>query len=55
MNGTVTQPKNCPFRANTTIELKNVKATFDNNGIQRCMFRLTSVQYCRVNHTCYIF
>ena len=29
------QPKNCPFGVNTTIQLKNVTAKSDNNGIQR--------------------
>ena len=38
----MTQIKNCPFRVKTTIEIKNVKLTNDNNGIFRCKFPLTS-------------
>ena len=38
----VAQSKNSPFVVNTASEFKNV-TTFDNNGIWRDMFQLTSV------------
>jgi hypothetical protein len=41
LNTVVTQSKNWQSRVNTTIELKNVTTTPDNNGIQRGVFQLT--------------
>jgi hypothetical protein len=32
LNVTVAQPKNCPFRVNTTIEFKNISTAYDSQG-----------------------
>jgi hypothetical protein len=42
MSTIASQPENCPFRFNSTIELQNI-TIFDNNGIWRDMFQLTRV------------
>ena len=35
--------KICPYEVSYTIELKNTIASYDNNGIQRAVYLLTSV------------
>ena len=42
LNEIVAQSKNCSFRVNSMIELKNVTTTPDKNGIWRGMFQLKS-------------
>jgi len=43
LNTITVQYKNCPFGANTTIQLRNITATSDSNVIYRGVFWLKSV------------
>ena len=44
LNAIVAQLKTCPFEANSVIELKDITATSNNNGIQCAIYPLTIVQ-----------
>ena len=43
LNAIVPQPKNCPLGFNNKTELKNIKTTSDNNGINQVMFQLINM------------